>query len=195
MKKFVVVCGPGRSGTSLACELVKACGYSFGNCNPLQKFGLRSGYNENPLSNSQGHNIPPAIFRLEEQDADAVKLIHLYAQWIPVLQKLEYDVRIIVTSRDPEEGIASGNKLYTGWKPQAIPAICGTFKRIQTETQRYLKSSRHNAYSLPFQKVIEKDADVLGGLCEFLGGGTVEALGAVIDPDIVQHAKKNPLKS
>jgi len=195
MKKFVVVCGPGRSGTSLACELVKTCGYSFGECNPMQEFGLRSGYNENPLSNAQRHAIPPAILKLEEQGADAVKLIHLYAQWIPVLQKLGFDVHVIVTSRDPEEGIASGNKLYTGWKPQAIPAICGTFNRIQNETQRYLKSTRCKAYSLPFQKVIEKDAGVLGGLCEFLGGGTVEALEAVIDPDIVQHAKNNPLRS
>ncbi len=125
MKKFVVVCGPGRSGTSLACELVKACGFNFGKCNPLQEFGLRSGYNENPLTNCQGAAIGPAIDKLEEQGANAVKLIHLYAQWIPRLKTRGYDVRIVVTSRSVEEGIQSGNKLYTGWKPQAIPAICG----------------------------------------------------------------------
>lgn len=198
-KSFVVICGPGRSGTSLATKLVEACGYNLGKVNepniPHRWEGLRAGYGEHPLSNAQGAAIESAIDDLEAQGANAIKLIHLYAQWIPRLQARGYDVRVIVTSRDEDEIWASGRKLYIGWQPEAIQAICGTASRILRETQGYLSNPDIKAYELPFQKVIEKDENLLYGLVDFLGdnferGKLYSRIRDVIRPDIVQHAKK-----
>lgn len=197
-KKFVVVCGPGRSGTSLATKLVEACGYSLGECLPPNKEGsLRHGYGEHPLTNCQGDAIDDAIYRLEAQRANCVKLIHLYAQWIPRLQAHGYDVRVVVTSRPESEIWASGNDVYPGWMPQAIPAICGTAKRILRETGRYLSSSKVKAYELPFHEVVEKNQQTLIGLVRFLMDDnsfkdrldTMYRMFKIIRPDIVKHVK------
>jgi hypothetical protein len=192
-KKFVVLCGPGRSGTSLGMQLVSACGLSVGKCNepniPHRWEGLRAGYNEHPLSNAQGQDIETAITKLEEEGCNAIKLIHLYAQWIPRLAARGYDVHVVVTSRKESEIWESGQKLYTGWQPQAIGAICGTAKAILAETGGYLRDPNLKAYELPFQKVVDRDKEVLQGLCDFLGGGTVGSLEEIIRPDIVRHAK------
>ena len=202
MKKFVVVCGPGRSGTSLATKLVEICGYSLGECLPPNKEGsLRHGYGEHPLTNAQGNAIEDAIDILENQGANCVNLIHLYAQWIPRLQRRGYDVKVVVTSRPEEEIWNSGNDIYPGWQPQAIPAICGTAKRILRETSRYLTSSKIKAYELPFHSVVAKDTDLLVGLWHFLTDTpsgckpvqmtqTVSELKRIIRPDIVRCIKE-----
>lgn len=191
--KFVVLCGPGRSGTSLGMQLIAACGFNIGKCNapniPHRWEGLRAGYNEHPLSNAQGAGIDAAIDKLEAEGCNAIKLIHLYAQWIPKLKARGHDVHIIVTSRDEEEIWESGRKLYTGWQPQAIGAICGTAKAILRETGVFLSDPTEKAYELPFQKVVEVDETILSGLCDFLGGGKLEDLCKIIRPDIVRHAK------
>lgn len=213
MKKFVVLCGPGRSGTSLGMQLVKACGFNVGECNepniPHRWEGLRAGYNEHPLSNAQGAAIDDAIRGLEAQGCNAIKLIHLYAQWIPKLKEHGYDVHVVVTSRAEEEIWDSGRQLYTGWQPQAIGAICGTAKRILRETQGYLEDPNIKAFELPFQKIVEKDRKTLLGLAKFLMeekeyfpelGRMMRTNGAeiwdayvrmleIIRPDIVKHAK------
>jgi hypothetical protein len=199
MKKFVVVCGPGRSGTSLAVKLVEACGYSLGKCLPPNKEGsLRHGYGEHRLSGKQGDAIEGAIDELEAEGVNCIKLIHLYAQWIPRLQTRGYDVKVVVTSRPEEEIWNSGNDIYPGWKPQAIPAICGTAKRILRETGRYLTSSKVKAYELPFHEVVAKDEDVLFGLVKFLvdtyphcSQEYVAKLEGIIKPDIVKHVKNS----
>ena len=200
-KKFVVICGPGRSGTSLATALVQACGFSAGKCNepniPNRWEGLRAGYNEHPLSNAQGVDIDAAIDKLEEQGTNCIKLIHLYAQWIPRLKARSYDVRVVVTSRAEEEIWDSGRKLYTGWQPQAIGAICGTAKRILSETKSYLTDPDIKAYELPFQKVVEKNEGVLLGLVDFLMADKSDVdrtesyinILNIVRPDIVKHAK------
>lgn len=200
MKNFVVICGPGRSGTSLATKLVEACGYRLGKTNepniPHKWEGLRAGYGEHPLSNAQHGDIESAIDKLEEQDANAIKLIHLYAQWIPRLQKRDYNVHVVVTSRDESEIWASGLKLYTGWQPEAIQAICGTAKRILRETRAYLNDSTVKAFELPFQKVVERDKVTLYGLVDFLCPSinlrcrdeVYEKVYEIVRPDIVQHA-------
>jgi len=199
-KPFVVICGPGRSGTSLATKLVEACGYNLGKCLPPNKEGsLRHGYGEHPLTNTQGDAINEAIDKLEAEGANCVKLIHLYAQWIPRLQARGYDVRVVVTSRPEKEIWDSGRDIYPGWQPQAIPAICGTAKRILRETSRYLSSDKYNAYELPFHKVVKKDEPTLRGLIEFLMPDeplstqfmTFEELCEIIEPDIVKHIKKD----
>lgn len=208
MKQFAVICGPGRSGTSLATSLVEACGYNLGKVNepniPHRWEGLRAGYGEHPLSNAQGEAIEAAIDELEAQGANCVKLIHLYAQWIPRLKARGYDVRIVVTSRPEEEIWESGQKLYTGWQPQAISAICGTAKRILRETREYLNNPDFAAYELPFHKVVEKDKETLLGLVAFLipdknekgerlyhGGQYAmwKKMEKIIRPDIVRHKK------
>ena len=103
---------------------------------------------------------------------------------------------MVVTSRPEEEIWASGNDIYPGWKPGAIPAICGTAKRILSETGRYLTSSKVKAYELPFHKVIKKDEGVLFGLVKFLvdtyphySHEYVMELEGIIRPDIVKHTK------
>ncbi len=209
MKRFIVLCGPGRSGTSLGMELIKACGYNAGDINdpniPHRWEGLRAGYNEHRMSNAQGADIDVAIDYFEEKGINCLKLIHLYKQWIPRLQERGYDVRVVVTSRPEEEIWESGKKLYTGWQPQAIAAICGTAKRILRETKAYLDNPRVKAYELPFHKVIEKDADVLLGLVAFLSPpdkndkgewlfsgnqyGQFKQMEKIIRPDIVRHKK------
>jgi len=206
MKKFVVVCGPGRTGTSLATKLVEACGFNLGACLPPNKEGsLRHGYGEHPLTNAQGDDIEKAIDQLEEQGANCVKLIHLYAQWIPRLKTRGYDVKIVVTSRPEEEIWASGRDIYPGWKPQAIAAICGTANRILRETKEYLSDPTVKAYELPFHKVIEKDVGILVGLWDFLARphynengegiyrgdswGCLKKMEEIIKPDIVKHTK------
>jgi len=203
-KKFVVVCGPGRSGTSLATKLVEACGFNLGECLPPNKEGsLRHGYGEHPLTNAQGEDIERAIDELEKQGANCVKLIHLYAQWIPRLKARGYDVRVVVTSRDEDEIWASGRDIYPGWKPQAIPAICGTANRILRETKKYLTDPDTKAFELPFHKVVDRDRKVLFGLIEFLTdrNGRKSSAAAmknfhvfqwfkqIIRPDIVRHVK------
>jgi len=190
MKKFAVVCGPGRSGTSLATKLVSSCGFNFGKCLPPNKEGsLRHGYGEHSLTNAQGTDIDAAIDKLEAEGASACKLIHLYAQWIPKLQSRGYEVYIVVTSRDVNEIWASGMDIYPNWRPNAIGAICGTADRILKETQRYLKSKKYKAYHLPFGKVVRRDNTTLKGLCDFLGDGDVGILKSIIRPEIVQHDK------
>lgn len=192
-KKFVVLCGPGRSGTSLGMQLISGCGFNVGNCNepniPHRWDGLRAGYNEHPLSNAQGAAIDKAIDELEEQGCNAIKLIHLYGQWIPRLQARGYDVHIVVTTRDLKEIWESGTQLYTGWQPQAISAICGTAEAIMRDTRRYLNDDKYKAYELPFQRVVDRDETVLQGLCDFLGGGTLDELKKIVRPDIVKHAR------
>jgi len=199
-KRFVVVCGPGRSGTSLATKLVEACGYNLGECLPPNKEGsLRHGYGEHPLTNAQGEDIERAIDELEEQGTNCVKLIHLYAQWIPRLKVRGYDVRVVVTSRPENEIWSSGRDIYPGWQPQAIPAICGTAARILNETRQYLNNPNVKAYELPFHKVVEKDHDTIMGLVDFLTrGGPLTPKGQaaafhtiqqIIQPDIVRHKK------
>ena len=209
MKKFVVVCGPGRSGTSLATSLVEACEFNFGEVNDFQHEsfgGLRHGYGENNLTNSQGEDIETAIDKLELEGANACKLIHLYAQWIPRLIKRGYDLHIVVTSRDIDEIWNSGMDIYPGWRDNAIQAICGTADRITRETQRYLGSNKYKAYHLPFEKVIAKDSSTLLGLAFFLRpiyyddsgeelydgshGSIWLKMSEIIKPEIVQHAKK-----
>jgi len=207
MKPFAVVCGPGRSGTSLATKLVEACGYNLGTCLPPNKEGsLRHGYGEHPLTNCQGEDIERAIDELEAEGCNVVKLIHLYAQWIPRLKARGYDVRVVVTSRPENEIWDSGMDIYPGWKPQAIPAICGTAKRILLETKQYLANPDVEAYELPFHKVIKLDRDVLFGLMEFLMDipkpqrrsnawcikmfGIFQYMKQIIRPDIVRHVKE-----
>jgi hypothetical protein len=185
----------------LATKLVEACGYNLGECLPPNKEGsLRHGYGEHPLTNCQGQDIEKAIDELEEQGANCVKLIHLYAQWIPRLQARGYDVKVVVTSRPEEEIWSSGHDIYPGWQPQAIPAICGTAKRILGETKAYLSNPNVNAYELPFHKVVEKDIDILLDLAHFLTDTPsgckpvqmteyVRLFKQIIQPDIVKHKK------
>ena len=201
MKPFVVLCGPGRSGTSLGMQLVQGCSFDVGKCNepniPHRWEGLRAGYNEHPLSNAQGATIDEAIDKLEAQRCNAIKLIHLYAQWIPRLKARGYDVHIVVTSRDIEEIWTSGRQLYTDWQPEAISAICGQAERITRETRGYLSDEKYKAYELPFQKVVDRDKELLQGFVKFLRPDwtidylqqTVEQLENIIRPDIVKHAK------
>jgi len=201
MKPFVVLCGPGRSGTSLGMQLVQGCGFNVGKCNepniPHRWEGLRAGYNEHPLSNAQGATIDEAIDKLEAQGCNAIKLIHLYAQWIPRLKARGYDVRIIVTSRDIEEIWTSGRQLYTGWQPEAISAICGQAERIMRETRGYLSDKNYKTYELPFQKVVDRDEETIQGLVNFLVPTCsqsdflemVSRLKQIVRPDIVKHAK------
>jgi hypothetical protein len=93
-------------------QLVAACGFNVGKCNepniPHRWDGLRAGYNEHPLSNAQGAAIDEAIDKLEAEGCNAIKLIHLYAQWIPRLKARGYDVRVVVTSRAESEIWDSG---------------------------------------------------------------------------------------
>ena len=169
MKKFVVVTGPGRSGTSLAMSLVCAAGFNRGKCLPPNKQkSLRHGYNEHPLTNTQGEDIERAIDELEAEGCNVVKLIHLHGQWIPRLKARGYDVKVIVTSRPESEIWASGREIYPDWKPQAIGAICGTASQILRETRGYLDDPNTSAYELPFHKVVEKDTELLLGLWTFL---------------------------
>lgn len=206
-KKFAIVCGPGRSGTSLAMSLVEACGYNLGKVNDFQHEsygGLRHGYGEHPLTNTQGFEIENAIDKLEEEGANAVKLIHLHYQWIPRLQRRNYDVRIVVTSRNIKEIWNSGMDIYPGWRDGAIQKICGEAEEIMRACQRYLYDASYNAYHLPFQKVISKDRDLLLGLIDFLqephhdeNGEAIyrenqyailKKMEEIIKPEIVQHA-------
>lgn len=210
-KKFIVICGPGRSGTSLATSLVEACGFNLGKVNepniPHKWDGLRAGYGEHPLSNAQGKLIEQAIDKLEAEGCNVIKLIHLYKQWIPCLKLRGYDVHVVVTSRAENEIWESGRELYTNWQPQAIAAICGTAKHILRETQEYLKDENTKAYELRFQKVIEKDEKTLLGLAMFLMDRKTQhedgyvssnsadiydaylAMRKMVRPDIVKHAK------
>lgn len=201
MKKFVIICGPGRSGTSLATKLVEVCGFNLGKVNepniPNRWEGLRAGYGEHPLSNAQGESIEEAIDKLEAESCNVIKLIHLYAQWVPRLKARGYDVHVVVTSRPENEIWESGRKLYTCWQPQAIAAICGTASRILRETRSYLEDPDIKAYELPFHKVVEKDKETLLGLSMFLmdrkdKDGISSAyldMVKIIRPDIVQHKK------
>lgn len=204
-KKFVVVCGPGRSGTSLATKLVEAAGFNLGKCLPPNKEGsLRHGYGEHPLTNTQGFYIEDAIDKLETEGTNCVKLIHLHGQWIPRLMSRDYDVRVVVTTRDVKEIWDSGMDIYPGWRPNAIQAICDTAEGILRECGKYLYDVTYNAYQLPFQKVIEKDRNTLIGLIDFLTyekmheGAPVfegnqhtilEKMEGIIKPDVVQHAR------
>lgn len=195
-KKFVIICGPGRTGTSLATKLVEACGFNLGKCLPPNKEGsLRHGYGEHPLSNAQGSDIEKAITDLEAEGTNCVKLIHLYAQWIPRLQARGFDVRVVVTSRPEEEIWASGQDIYPGWRPNAIQAICGTANRILRETRGYLTDPSVNAFELPFHDVVGKKEEVLLGLAQFLMDKeeckytAVTKMMAIIKPGIVKHAK------
>ncbi len=196
-KPFVILCGPGRAGSSLGMSLVEACNYNLGVCLPPNRAGsLRHGYGEHKLSNVNNPHIDEAIDKLEVEGCNALKLIHLHAPWAIKLKARGYDVRLVVVSRPLEEIWASGRDIYPDWRPEALSKICGEAQFIQNKTQEYLNNPKHEAYHLPFHKVIQRDEDTLLGLIDFLTNNKEERyailyrLRQIIKPDIVKHLKE-----
>src|SRR5690606_15332344 len=98
---FIIIYGGPRTGTSLVCELVKHCGYNFGNADGKWN-DPRGGKFEHwitscPYNPAQESRV---IKTIEAEGINAAKVIG-FSEWIDFLLN-HYEVKIIATIRDKE---------------------------------------------------------------------------------------------
>lgn len=188
LQQLAIVIGPARSGTSLAADLVHACGW------PLSKrvrrpTDLRDYRNEE----SDLHPLEPTdcmvADKLAQWTAEGTKAIKMVVnwEWIDALAKRVPDIRLIVCTRDPDEIAASRAEGIIS----APPDVQVISNRLE-QCARFLTDERFRSAEMPFAKVIRGDLEVLGRLVELLDyHKSPESLLPLIHPEIVKHSPIN----
>tara|TARA_R110000751_G_scaffold208242_2_gene312101 strand:- start:65 stop:838 length:774 start_codon:yes stop_codon:yes gene_type:complete len=182
---FVIVCGAPRSGTSLACELVKTCGYAFGKKVTAKQHNKApyNGYNEAGISHEcwtkddRKSQVEQSVKKMWENDSTAAKKLSEFNSWVPFLAEAMPNLRVVVTSRGMESGLLS-NVLFvhTYYPKNTKQCLQGAivFALSSQWSVDLIANSNVNTYELPYDMVARKDADLLSGLKDFIEKPSVD---------------------
>jgi len=184
MDNFIVVYGPPRTGTSLLCQLVEYCGYSFGYGVDLGKKELlirSSGvgtHHHKSSSTADGH----VAFEVKNFDGNAFKVIG-FNEVIPKLFGEELNIKIIGTNR--RDDYARQESTHALDIQAGFEILGGVFQKVFRYGASQLSNQRPDIYKerkdflekykgnyeymdIFFEDILRKDKKVLQKLCNFI---------------------------
>ena len=189
---FLLIVGAPRSGTSLMVDLMKVCGFDFGETIKPNKpwMGKRSPRNEHKLTTRgivpKDFDFEKAFWRIERTKMNATKIPHTFAIWVPEFVRRYDRLKIIVTQRDMNT-LVSSNLEFDWTNRRRI--IEYTQDRIK-DAQNLLDSDEYHTFPAPFEKVLSKDTEFLKCLLEYVEVQTpIEKLTCIIDPEVSRYTK------
>lgn len=180
---FIVVIGAPRTGTSLACDLVKRCGFNFGK-EAYYTDIIRDGRNEHPLTRTlaevtekySAHVIES--FDIEEINASKIYTIRMY-DWLKVFNK-HYNLKVVIVRRAYENSLKS---YLTNDPKSSVPYykdVLNMLDNIIEEDNGYDKLVLH------FEDLISNKTEPLIALKTFLNSNvSIEELEKIIQPEAV----------
>jgi hypothetical protein len=188
MDRLICIIGQHRGGTSVACDLVAACGYSFGVQSPND---LRFSRHEHPIR--KGHpqmteeDAQVALVTLEESGANAVKLTTNIAPWLRNLNGIVKDLKIVAMLRSPlaiSNSRSSGDSYAYAEDESSIEAVSYEQGGILTLLNRIAVPT----LIIDFEQLLNDPVNHLRHLPLFLNS-QVDAsdLSSLIHPEIVIH--------
>lgn len=180
-KKFALIVGKPRTGTSVTGDLIQSLGFNFGKeSEVLKEKGLREGRHESIYTGGGKYlyvnNIPcEDIF--EKEGITTLKVANNIQDWISILDK-RFDLRIINTTRDDRTHKQSSEEANTRQTEDIVH-----YNRIIEDMK-----SKHKTFIMKFEKTVEKDEAQLKELMKFLGvKGDINKLKELIHPEIVKY--------
>lgn len=189
--RFVLIIGPPRTGTSLMVDLVRKCGYEFGDVTKPKDsrphMGLRSPRNEHNLTKTglKEPKNPKNVFKeFKHRGINANKIVNAFHLWLPHFAKQYDDLRIICMRRDIEAGL------------RGVAEISGRSKEWRRNfymerrkwVQEVVDSEDYNSLLVDFEMLLKKDNKLLRSLVGFVGSDVdIEELKAIIKPDVSKN--------
>ena len=188
-KKFVVVYGGPRTGTSLTCDLVKVCDYNFGNTK--KGTAPREGRLEHRFCSAPYNplNDKWAMDFIDSEGINAAKVIG-FPEWIDFLIRKDFDVRLLLTHRNKASRNASARSMLLHLPmDQKVPMQ----ERDIAKREKWLKSHPEvRRLDVHFEKLVDKDEDQLIDIVNFIAPlkpnvvDTVDRMLEVIEPSRVK---------
>jgi hypothetical protein len=171
---FVIVAGVPRSGSSLVCDLVRACGYNFGPTNNEEN--LRTGRNEN-LSFSGRKKIDRSeLDRLIRSGVNAVKAGFFY-EWMPDFIEWGVNVRLVIPTRCLTTAALSNCEYVWELDPRlnrgkdkyksALDQVMELLRQYEWSRAMSYKYP-DNIMRIPFEGLITQDQKLLEAIINFL---------------------------
>ncbi len=185
-KRLTVVLGQARTGTSLACDLVHACGWNVVDAPNRKIDDLRRGRNEFPgigVRMSNPYVASVSVGRnLLEKECEGVKIGYNFAVFMPLFRANIPDLRVLVMMRNVEDQVKSMGAYGITRQVEDSQATFDYF------IEHYLESPDYTTLRVDFERLIAKDRGLLGDIKTFLSSTTsVDDLAAIIDPELSQH--------
>jgi len=193
---FICVVGAPRTGTSMTCELVQACGFNFG---PVSgQPGSRDGHTEHNLltwTKFDEPDIQERMLTVIRAGISACKRLWMWPEFIYRMAEVVPDFRLVVTYRDPRTAMLSTLDFARGrdeLQDQVSFAKAAenltVWYRDFCAAQHFIQSPVCPTFELDFARVVNKDRERITELTEFLGGGDVdEVLARVVAPRFVDR--------
>lgn len=172
MYSFVVVVGWPRSGSSLACDLVRACGYEFGPDvlvqpdkrmarNTHRFYSLFDWSDKDSPTYPQDMEIVPRFDQIT-----ALNIVPYFPTMLPVLKDMYPDLRVVVTTRDIKKSILShveyvlltDSSAYQD-KPTWAERIKAAVEAVEGRTEAVfdvLRDEGYDTFELPFERVVRR---------------------------------------
>lgn len=205
MKTLVVVVGIPRSGTSLACDLVRICGYNLGAVAMTRD--VRRGRNHHPVHSNARYTsfdgIRKWVADLDEEGITAIKLIPEFETMLPIINKVVEDLRVVVTTREVREAVVShieyalltdplnNYREVKGLRDKIVKAADGVLDRDEA-ILRLLEDPDIKTHNLDFMMVQNHDVRTFSALKRFLSSDVdeTEMMHAVI-PSVSKYSMVN----
>lgn len=182
---FVLVIGAPRTGTSLACDMVRCLGFNFG-VPEVQGKDFRVGRHE--LLNGGQDQPNDWLEQFKKNKITALKLVFNIREWYEKISK-EYEVKVVITTRN-----------YNDWNKSASEK-----SPIEYSQQYYFSVMKQinevlalinpcRVVFLPFEWLIKKNDYLIQSLSYLLKGGSspvmlkdFDRLKALIHPQVVRY--------
>jgi len=180
---FIAVIGAPRTGTSLVCDLVKKCGFNFGE-DAYYTEVIRAGRNEHPLTRSLT-DVTEAyssyvVNVFKEQGINASKFHTIkMGDWLEVFDKY-YNLKVVIIRRNRDNSVKS----VIGISPDL-----DYYKEVTNMSNGIIKEDNdYDKFVLQFEDLLLKEEEPLIGLKTFLNSDvSIEELKNIIKPEEVLH--------